>query len=164
VEVDVFEGLADCWEGEIAFADVREAVVFAREAFEIEFDDTFAEGANPGGWVAVFPVVANVELNADKRGVEGVDVLGELIGALVLIALMVVAEMVPDVFDGNSDAEFGREREGLRDVFQRAVPDVIMSAVFTMAGHEWVSWRLLLRSLSAWARTSGEGSLWRIFQ
>ncbi len=108
-----YEGFSDVSEVDVTIANVSEAVCLTREAFDVEFVDTFSEVANPVCGVTVFPVVTDVELKSNEWGVELIDVFCELFCCLVGVAFVVVAEVVPDVFYDDVDTEFGREGDSL---------------------------------------------------
>lgn len=75
---------------------------------DVEGGDPLAEDADPLFGPAVVDEVAAVEVPADLGGLEFVDVAGCFEGA--------EQEIVPDVLDGDPDAEFLGEGDGLADL------------------------------------------------
>jgi hypothetical protein len=123
--LDFGEGFADVCPVDVAFTDVDEAALDG-PVLDVEFDDAFAELADPGGGFAEFLVVSDVEVGADPWGVDFVELVAEEFGVLVVVAFGVVEELVPDVFDEDVDAEVCGEGEGFADAGDGAFPGLVV--------------------------------------
>src|SRR5690606_30064553 len=89
-EVDFRQRLADLGPVDVSLAQAAEAVLLP-PVLHVQFDDPAAERADPVFGGAELAAVTDVEVRADPRGVDLVEVVGKL--------LRVFAEAVPDVLD-----------------------------------------------------------------
>ena len=53
-----------------------------------------------------------------------------------MVAIVIVAELIPDIFDGDYHVEFLGERNGLLNVINAAFPDFFLRAVLAMTDHQ----------------------------
>ena len=74
---------------DVTVADLAEAVRLA-PILHVELDDPFAKRANPLGRLAEALVVADVEVAPHPRAVDLVEVLGQQVSGLVVVAFRVV--------------------------------------------------------------------------
>src|SRR5690625_4834835 len=72
---DFGERFADTFPVDISLSD-RNPAGFAAPAFDIEFDDARSERPGPFSRIAVFSMIADVEMSADPWGTECIDVSG----------------------------------------------------------------------------------------
>ena len=115
--VGVGDGLADVgpWEVVVVAGDFGEGVLGAAEAFDVEFDGAWAEGADPFAGLAVFPVVTDVVVLADPWAFEAVDELDVAVGGLFRAFVVIVHHLVPDIFEEDALAEGGGEGDAFGD-------------------------------------------------
>src|SRR4030095_8835816 len=113
-EFDLTDRLADFLPIDAAFAQRYPLARFVLEIFEVEFDDPFAEGANPLLREAVHHDVADVEIGSDPAAIEFVHVFGGVVRGQ--------QELIPDRFDADEHAQLLGQREELSDVRLRALP------------------------------------------
>ena len=102
------------------------APILEKPAFTPQFYDTVAQGADPFRGLAVSLVVADVEVGSNPRTVDFVDVLHQFPGGLIVGAIVVVEEAVPDVFVENVNPQSGGEGQGLADLPDGSLPGLLL--------------------------------------
>src|SRR5262245_46051164 len=95
-ESDLTYRLADFLPIDAPFAQLDPLAGFVLEILEVEFDDPFAERANPLLREAVHHDVADVEIGPDPTALEFVHVFGGVVRGQ--------QELVPDRFDADDNA------------------------------------------------------------
>src|SRR5215475_3823865 len=95
-ESNLTDRLADFLPIDAAFTQRDPLARFVLEIFEVEFDDPFAERANPLLREAVHHDVADVEIGPDPAAIEFVHVFGGVVRGQ--------QELIPDRFDADGYA------------------------------------------------------------
>ena len=78
-------------------------------------------------------VVADVEVAPHPRAVDLVEVLGQQVGRLVVVAFRVVQETVPDILDQNMNAQFCGQGQCPVNLLDRAIPNLLVILVLCIA-------------------------------
>ena len=75
-----------------------------------------SERTNPSRGFAVFLVIADIEIGSHPRAVDLINILYQFSGCLIVRAIVVVKETVPDIFDENMYSQLRCEWKSLSDL------------------------------------------------
>ena len=99
IEANIVPSLSNIGSRDVVFRNISPLVGGSREALDVQFDNTVPQSANPFGWIAILPVIADIELHPDPRRSKLVDVFYKLVRRLIVGTVVFVQELIPDVFD-----------------------------------------------------------------